>query len=324
MPEPLLGRGETRSNRPIVSNNAQTPSVSQTMARMPAAIHISPDGGKTVRRAPLAPSDSFSYESKRWGSAPVRPRPGYIQGLKLRYALEDLREVRSGLLVDVGCGGGNMAKAIKRERQELAVEGVDVSKSAIEWARREPEGVAFQLAEPERLPFGDARAAAVTMFDVLEHVDDPSRALGDIARVVKPGGLFCLAVPLEDQPWTIYRLVKAGRWWRSKLRHGGHIHAFSDRDVRELLDEAGFDVVRVRWSYQHLFALFDVLYFTFLDLRGPVSSSVEDFVVARSGWLSAPIRLAWASVTAAGWYEARAFRWMKGGCGHFTCRRREA
>jgi ubiquinone/menaquinone biosynthesis C-methylase UbiE len=244
--------------------------------------------------------------------------------LKLRYALEDLRGVSSGLLVDVGCGGGNMAKAIKRERHELTVEGVDVSKSAIEWARREPDGVEFRLAEPEKLPFGDAQAAAVTMFDVLEHVDDPSRALRDIARVLKPGGLFCLAVPLEDQPWTIYRLVKAGRWWRSKLRHGGHIQAFSDRDVRELLDEAGFELVRVRWSYHHLFALFDVLYFTFLDLRGPVSSSVEDFVVGRGGWLSAPLRVVWASITAAGWYEARAFRWMKGGCGHFTCRRRDS
>ncbi len=276
-----------------------------------------------MRGAPLAPADSFSYESKRWGSAPVRPRPGYIQGLKLRYALEDLREVRSGLLIDVGCCGGNMAKAIKRERPELTVEGVDVSRSAIEWALREPEGATFRLAVPERLPHDDDVASAVTMFDVLEHVPDPGRALRQIARVLKPGGLFYLAVPLEDQPWTIYRLVKAGRWWRSKLRHGGHIQAFSDSDVRYLLDEAGLELVRVRWSYHHLFALFDVLYFTFLDLRGPVSSSVEDYVVGRAGWHSLPLRAIWALITATGWYESRAFRWMKGGCGHFTCRRRE-
>jgi ubiquinone/menaquinone biosynthesis C-methylase UbiE len=304
-------------------NLSHGPTVSQTMSRQSTAMHISLDGAKSWQRAPLAPSDSFSYESKRWGSTRVLPRPGYIQGLKLRYALEDLRDVRSGLLVDVGCGGGNMAKAIKREHPDLTVEGVDVSKSAIEWARQEPEGVTFRLAEPERLPFADAQAAVVTMFDVLEHVDDPSRALRDIARVLEPGGLFCLAVPLEDQPWTIYRLVKAGRWWRSKLRHGGHIQAFSDRDIRELLDEAGFELMRVRWSYHHLFALFDVVYFTFLDLRGPVSSSVEDFVVGRSGWMSRPLRVVWATVTAMGWYEARAFRWMKGGCGHFTCRKRE-
>ena len=276
-----------------------------------------------MRGLPLAPADSFSYEAKRWGSATVEPRPGYIQGLKLRYALEDLTQVRSGLLVDVGCGGGNMAKAIKRERPELSVEGVDISKSAIEWARREPEGAEFRLAEPERLPHDDQVASAVTMFDVLEHLDDPSRALREIARVLKPGGLFYLAVPLEDQPWTIYRLVQAGRWWQSKLRHGGHVQAFSDRDIRDLLDETGFELVRVRWSYHHFFALFDVLYFTYLDFRGPVSSSVEDFVVGVHGWRSLPLRWVWALITAAGWYESRAFRWMKGGCGHFTCIRRD-
>ena len=108
-----------------------------------------------MRGVQLAPSDSFSYESKRWGSSPVRPRPGHIQGLKLRYALDDLRSVRSGLLIDVGCGGGNMAKAIKRERPELMVEGVDVSRSAIESARQDPTGVDFKPGQ--KLPAQRAR-----------------------------------------------------------------------------------------------------------------------------------------------------------------------
>jgi SAM-dependent methyltransferase len=279
--------------------------------------------GPRVVGRPLAPADSFSYESKRWGSSPVHARPGYIQGLKLRYALEDLQSVRSGLVIDVGCGGGNMAKAIKRERPELDVAGVDVSKSAIEWAGREPGGVDFRLAEPQGLPYESERASVVTMFDVLEHVDDPSVALREIARVLKPGGLFYLAVPLEDQPWTIYRLIRAGRWWRSKLRHGGHIQAFTDEDIKGLLAGSGLELVRVRWSYHHLFAMFDVAYFTFLDLRGPVSSSVEDYVVGRGGWISAPMRAAWAAITSVGWYESRLFRGMKGGCGHFTCVKRD-
>ena len=239
---------------------------------------------------------------------------GVHPGSEVALRAEDLAGLGPGLAVDLGCGGGNMAKAIKRERPHLTVEGVDMSHFAIDWARRAPEGVEFRLASTSRLPYDDASVSVVTMFDVFEHVEDPPQVLSEIARVLKPGGLFHLAVPLEDQPWTIYRLVRAGRWWKSKLRHGGHIQAFSDRDIRELLAEAGLRLVRVRWSYHHLFAMLDVAYFTYLDLRGPVSSSVEDYVVGRGGWRS----VVWAIVTGMGWYEARLFRWMKGGCGHFT------
>src|SRR2546423_1623655 len=88
---------------------------------------------------------NFDYEAKRWGSASIRPRPWYMNGLKLRYLLEDLRDVR-GHVLDVGCGAGSVAKAVKRERPDLAVFGCDVSASALEIANRSPAGVDFRSA----------------------------------------------------------------------------------------------------------------------------------------------------------------------------------
>src|SRR2546428_12024031 len=102
---------------------------------------------------PLAPASSFDYEAKRWGAGPLRPKPWFMNGLKLRYLLEDLGPVR-GRVLDVGCGAGSVAKAVKRERADLDVFGCDASRSAIAAARSSRDGVAFRLATAGRLPLG--------------------------------------------------------------------------------------------------------------------------------------------------------------------------
>ena len=158
---------------------------------------------------PLAPASSFDYEAKRWGASELRPRPWFMNGLKLRYLLDDLAPVR-GRVLDVGCGAGSVAKAVKRERPDLEVLACDVSRSAIAAASESAEGVDFRLATAERLPFADGELDFVWIFDVLEHVDDPERVLREVARVLKPGGGFHIVLPLEGQPRTLYRLVGCG------------------------------------------------------------------------------------------------------------------
>ena|SRR5437899_4544852 len=271
---------------------------------------------------PLAPASSFDYETKRWGAAPLRPRPWFMNGLKLRYLLDDLAPVR-GRVLDVGCGAGQVAKAVKRERGDLEVLACDVSNSAIAAASARPEAVDFRLATAERLPFADGELDFVWVFDVLEHVDDPGQVLREVARVLKPGGGFHIVLPLEGQPRTLYRLVGTGTRWTAKLRHGGHIQIFSAERFRNLASTCGLPVTRTRWSYHATLQVVDLLYFSWLDLRGPVSGSVEDMSVARRGILGGAMRGVSRAVATAAWGEARLLRGLPGGCGHFTCRRHD-
>ncbi len=261
----------------------------------------------------------FNYEAKQWGANPVYARPWYLQGLKLRYCLDDLAQVR-GSCLDVGCGAGNMAKAIKRERPDLTVHGVDVSRAAIQWARRDPQGVVFRVTPAERLPFADAALDAVTMFDVLEHVQDPEGVLLEVRRVLKPAGLFHLVLPLESQPKTLYAFMTA-RGWQAKRRHCGHVQLFDEHSFRALAEATGLPVRQVRWSFHPLFALIDVAYFCYRDVRGPTSHSVEDYLAEQRGPLTPALLLAKNVITSIGWYESRLLRRFKGGCGHFTCAR---
>lgn len=242
-----------------------------------------------------------------------------MAGLKLRYALEDLEPVPAGSLLDVGCGSGTMAKALKRQRPELDVHGVDFSAATIAAAVRNAEGVTFAQAPAESLPYENESFDAVTMFDVLEHVDDPARVLGEIARVLKPGGRFHIALPLEGQPRTIYALIGCGRRWTAKVKYAGHIQIYSDRRYREEATAAGMPVRSVKWSYHYLFSLLDVMFFLIISRTGPLKMSVEDAAERGRGVMRLPAKLLKSAVASFGWYESRALRRVPGACGHYLC-----
>jgi SAM-dependent methyltransferase len=244
-----------------------------------------------------------------------------MNGLKLRYLLEDLSGVH-GRVLDVGCGAGSIAKGVKRERPDLEVFGCDLSESALAAARMEQGGVDFRLATAERLPFGDGEFDFVWIFDVLEHVDDPELVLREVFRVLKPGCRFHIVLPLEGQPRTLYTLVGCGTRWTAKVRHGGHIQTFSADRFNSVAAACGLPVVRTRWSYHFLLQALDLIYFSWLDTRGPVSGSVEDMSASRGGFVGRLMRGASRAVASAAWAEARLLRGLPGGCGHFTCEAR--
>ena len=101
-------------------------------------------------------------------------------------------------ILDVGCGTGSNLAAFSELGPAV---GIDMSADALAFCRqRGVERVAF--SEIERLPFADGTFDVITAMDVLEHTDDDLAALGELRRVLRPGGLLLATVPAYGFLWS--------------------------------------------------------------------------------------------------------------------------
>jgi ArsR family transcriptional regulator len=140
-------------------------------------------------------------------------------------------------VVDLGCGEGYLT--IEAARWARRVVGVDQSPDVLARARdlarrRRVRNVAWKRGQLERLPLADASFDLALLSQALHHAEDPARALGEAARVLRPGGrVLVLDLREHEETWVPQKL--GDRWL-----------GFSDAGLRGLLDAAGFDDITVR------------------------------------------------------------------------------
>jgi ubiquinone/menaquinone biosynthesis C-methylase UbiE len=154
-----------------------------------------------------------------------------------------------GPYLDVGVGGSG-ATVIEAARIGVAATGCDLSISGVVHAHRtaKAEGVAelarFVVCAAESLPFPDAAFGCASAVAILEHLDDDKAAADELARVVKPGGLLWITVPLA------YRYMLPPLWpvYRLHDRRLGHLRHYDEASLAGLLGRAGFGHVKTSYS----------------------------------------------------------------------------
>jgi len=111
-----------------------------------------------------------------------------------RMALEMLAISPGDRVLDVACGPGNFSRDFATAAGNGLVVGIDASASMLEVAVRETDdaNVAYLRGDACQLPFHDASFDAVCCFAALYLIEDPTRALAEIARVLAPGGRVAL------------------------------------------------------------------------------------------------------------------------------------
>ncbi|GAB2990068.1 class I SAM-dependent methyltransferase [Saccharothrix stipae] len=119
-------------------------------------------------------------------------KPGFDSYWRYRDAFFALVPPAGRATLDLGCGEGRVSRDLAGRGHRVT--GIDASPTLVEAARQaDPEG-RYLLADSADLPFPDYSFDLVIAYCVLMDVDDLPGTVGEIGRVLEPGGKLCLAI----------------------------------------------------------------------------------------------------------------------------------
>jgi SAM-dependent methyltransferase len=189
-----------------------------------------------------------------WGTAPefIGPRHELRERLLLDLFLAGAPGPR---VLDAGAGQGTMS--IRLERIGFEVASTDASPAAVEVLRNRLAGD-VRHADVTALPFPDGEFDGAVLGEVLEHVEEDGRALAEVRRVLRPGGVLALSVPAHPA------LFGTSDEW------AGHARRYTRRALLEACAGAGLTVHRcVAWGFPFSRLYHRHVYERYLDRRGP-------------------------------------------------------
>lgn len=139
-------------------------------------------------------------------------------------------------ILDAGCGTGGMLGLLNGKGYNK-LHGIEISNDAISFARGK-SNADIKQASVESLPYSDNEMDVVICLDVLEYDLDPDKALCEIYRVLKPGGITLINVP-------------AYKWMMSYHdRSVGQVTRYSKKEILEKIDRCGLaSIMSTYWNF---------------------------------------------------------------------------
>lgn len=157
-----------------------------------------------------------------------RSRNDVITGLLERW-LPPAPASRATYILDIGCGNGNVLRAIGEwGKRRMVLAGMDPFREGLVNAKSSAAG-AWVQGDVMALPFGQ-RFDAVGLFDVIEHLEDDGQVLEAARRVLRPGGIILITVPAHQSLWSHFDVLAC------------HKRRYEKGQLEERLVAAGFEV----------------------------------------------------------------------------------
>jgi SAM-dependent methyltransferase len=143
---------------------------------------------------------------------------------------------RKGRVLDIGCGPGFLLREF-RERG-WKVQGTEFSEQSAAHARK-ALGLPVSVGDIRELKLETGSFDAVVMWHVLEHTAEPEETLAEVARLLRPGGVFLCAVPNFGSAEARFARDK---WFHLDVPR--HLSHFTVESLGRLLVKHGFAVER--------------------------------------------------------------------------------
>jgi 2-polyprenyl-6-hydroxyphenyl methylase/3-demethylubiquinone-9 3-methyltransferase len=210
------------------------------MHPMQAATNVSPE---EIAR--------FGKLAARWWDPDGESRPLHdLNPVRAAYVADRL-DLRGARVADVGCGGGLLSEALAKAGARVT--GIDLGEKVIEIARlhmhesrletpnldidyRVQSSADLAAAEPESFD-------AVCCMELIEHVPDPAALVGDLVRMVKPGGVVVMST-LNRTPAAFGAAILGAEYIMRMLPRGTHHYAqfLKPSELGRLMRHAGLEV----------------------------------------------------------------------------------
>jgi ubiquinone/menaquinone biosynthesis C-methylase UbiE len=211
------------------------------------------------------PQDTYWADEETAKYLRLRIKTFYNADYFERIVLSLLDIPRGGHVLDVGCGYGGLSLILAQARPDLQVTGVDQEAHAVDSATKIAGesglvNVKFEQGDGHQLRFANDQFEAVMCQTVLTHVRDAQAVVHEMARVLKPGGVFMAAEYTDDGAITMYDNVDYPNhdeaWYREFYRisqicrKGKKLRGYGDDEIGNripvLATNAGLDVFDMR------------------------------------------------------------------------------
>lgn len=178
------------------------------------------------------------------------PDPAYKR--RARIIFENLELKGNEKVLEVGCGRGFYVKTLNEVWPKLDITGVDLNEKYLSVAKKfvNDDKVKLIKADATDLPFKDKSFDRIICSEVLEHIPDDQKAISEMHRVLKPGGIVIITVPNKNYPffwdpvnWISERIFKkhlpADIWWLAGI-WADHVRLYDEGEIRDKVEKPAF------------------------------------------------------------------------------------
>ena len=164
--------------------------------------------------------------------------------------LEIVKDIKFTNVLDVGCAGGALGRALK-EKGAKTVIGLEMEPKAAEIAKKNIDKAYLCYIENFEPHFKKDEFDLMVCADVIEHLKDPWAFIKKYSFFVSEGGYLVISVPNIRYYQNFINLIK-GNWQYNDrgIYDKGHLRFFTLKNLRKLISDAGFEIIKTDRIYR--------------------------------------------------------------------------
>jgi ubiquinone/menaquinone biosynthesis C-methylase UbiE len=176
-------------------------------------------------------------------------------------------------ILDCGTGMGFYLKVISELAPTCRLYGIDYGAKILRRAQEhlQGRGVLLVRGDIHHLGFASDSFDRVVMSEVLEHLADDAKALREVHRVMRPGGVLAMTVPNRHYPYWYDPINRVAEdVFRRPIRHGpfagiwaNHERLYERQQVVDVVTQAGFVIEQVEELTHYCFPATQTIVYTF-------------------------------------------------------------